>query len=297
MTPATLPPCLIVNADDYGYFRCVSRGILAGARRGIVTATGVFANAPDLAEQAAWLRECEELDTGVHLNLTDGLPMTGAMREKLSRWSGRFPRKFTLAACVLSGWITPADVRREWEAQVERCLELQLRPRFLNSHEHIHMLPLLFPVARELAASFGIGHLRVPTAHPSIRARPAAIVRDAIMKGLEWANGRGQGTPAPRFLGLGASGRLATEDLARDVQAMQAGEVYELMCHPGSFDAQEVSDPRLLAYHDWEGELATVTSPAARALLDERGVRLIGYRHLELCDGRLSARLEARSAN
>jgi hypothetical protein len=159
------------------------------------------------------------------------------------------------------------------------------------------MLPLLFPVARELAASFGIGHLRLPTAHPSIRARPAAIARDAIMKGLEWANGRGQGTQAPRFLGLGASGRLAMEDLARDVQAMQAGEVYELMCHPGSFDAQEVSDPRLLAYHDWEGELATLTNPAARTLLDGRGVRLIGYRHLELCDGRLSARLEASSAN
>ena len=69
------------------------------------------------------------------------------------------------------------------------------------------------------------------------------------------------------------------------------------MCHPGSPDAQEVSDPRLLAYHDWQGELATLTNPAARTLLDGRGVRLIGYRHLELCDGRLSARPEARNAN
>jgi hypothetical protein len=297
MTPATQSPCLIVNADDFGYFRCVSRGILACARRGIVTATGVFANAPDLAEQAAWLRECRQLDTGVHLNLTDGVPMTGQMREKLSRWSGRFPRKFSLAACVLSGWITPGEVRREWAAQVERCLELQLRPRFLNSHEHIHMLPLLFPVARELAASFGIAHLRVPTARLSIRVRPTVLVRDAIMKGLEWAVGRGHATPAPRFLGLSSSGRLAMGDLERDVLAMRPGQVYELMCHPGSLDSQEVSDPRLLAYHDWEGELATLTNPAARALLDERGVRLIGYRHLELCDGRLSARPEASSAS
>ena len=83
----------------------------------------------------------------MHLNLTDGVPVTANMREKLSRWSGRFPRKFSLAASVLSGSVTPQDVRLEWTAQVERCLELQLRPRFLNSHEHIHMLPPLFQVA------------------------------------------------------------------------------------------------------------------------------------------------------
>ena len=39
------------------------------------------------------------------------------------------------------------------------------------------------------------------------------------------------------------------------------------MCHPGEFDAQEVTDTRLLRYHDWEGELRTLTSPAARELL------------------------------
>jgi chitin disaccharide deacetylase len=68
---------------------------------------------------------------------------------------------------------------------------------------------------------------------------------------------------------------------------MQPGEVYELMCHPGRRDLQEVSDPRLLGYHDWEGELATLTDPAARSLLESCGVRLIGYRHLKLRDGQL----------
>jgi chitin disaccharide deacetylase len=288
------PPCLIVNADDYGYFRCVSRGILACARQGVVTATGVFANAPDLAEQAAWLRGCEELDTGVHLNLTDGAPLSGDMKRKLTRWSGRFPRKFSLAACVLSRFITPGDVRAEWKAQIERCLALNLRPSFLNSHEHIHMLPSLFPVARELAAQFGIAHLRFPTARQSGSPTPGARLRYAIMKGLEWTNRGERDAPAPLFLGLAASGRLAHEDLEREVLAMQPGGFYELMCHPGHFDPDEVSDPRLLAYHDWEGELGTLTHPAARQLLKQRGVRLIGYRHLKLRDGRLVVSPEVR---
>jgi len=290
MTQAPQPPCLIVNADDYGYFRCVSRGILEGARQGIVTATGVFANAPDLAEQAAWLRECDQLDSGVHLNLTDGVPLTSQMREKLSRWSGRFPRKSGLAAAVLSGSVTPADVRLEWTAQVERCLELRLRPNFLNSHEHIHMLPPLFPVARELAAQFGIAHLRFPSVRLFARVSRAAFLRNAIMKGLQWANRGGRGIAAPRFLGLAASGRLGLPDLQREVESMQPGGIYELMCHPGHFDANEVSDRRLLAYHDWEGELNTLANPSARSLLASRGVRLVGYRHLEVRDGQLALR-------
>jgi predicted glycoside hydrolase/deacetylase ChbG (UPF0249 family) len=63
---------LIVNADDYGYFRCVSKGILTAATRGIVTATGVMANAPRFVEHAAMLRDCDSLDVGVHLNLKIG---------------------------------------------------------------------------------------------------------------------------------------------------------------------------------------------------------------------------------
>jgi predicted glycoside hydrolase/deacetylase ChbG (UPF0249 family) len=64
------------------------------------------------------------------------------------------------------------------------------------------------------------------------------------------------------------------------------------MCHPGDFDPQEVSDPRLLRYHDWQGELRTLTSPALRELLARSGVRLVGYRHLEVRDDRLVARLD-----
>jgi hypothetical protein len=45
-------------------------------------------------------------------------------------------------------------------------------------------------------------------------------------------------------------------------------------------------------YHDWEGELRTLTSPAARGLLDRRGVRLIGFRHLQVEDDRLVVRAE-----
>jgi predicted glycoside hydrolase/deacetylase ChbG (UPF0249 family) len=277
---------LIVNADDYGYFRCVSKGILEAASQGIVTATGVFANVAHFSEDAALLRDCRALDVGVHLNLTDGIPLTNDLRRRLSRWSGRFPQKFAAAAAILSGIIRPEDVRAEWRAQIDRCLEHALHVRFLNSHEHVHMLPSLFRVATALAQEYDIAHVRLPTARFAWTST-ASMFRGAVIKTLKAVNHRRADRPAADFLGMEISGKLSLPYLEQTIPRLRAGRVYELMCHPGYFDAEEVTDRRLLRYHDWEGELRTLTSSAARELLDRHGVRLIGYRQVYVRDNRL----------
>ncbi len=47
---------MIVNADDFGYFDNVCRGILEAAEKGVVTATGVMANGPALPRWIERLR-------------------------------------------------------------------------------------------------------------------------------------------------------------------------------------------------------------------------------------------------
>jgi hypothetical protein len=93
---------------------------------------------------------------------------------------------------------------------------------------------------------------------------------------------------------MGESGRLSLGYLKSVLPRLQPGRVYELMCHPGRHDPAEVSDPRLLAYHDWEGELALLTSPEAEDLLSSHGVRLVGYRHLDAPRGEPAARDDDR---
>jgi predicted glycoside hydrolase/deacetylase ChbG (UPF0249 family) len=285
-------PCLVVNADDYGCFACVSRGIIEAAENGVVTATGVFANMPNFEERVAWLERCGALDVGVHLNLTDGAPLTERMREALRRWSGAFPRKLAMAVVILSGTVRSDDVEAEWRAQVERCRGAGLKLSFLNSHEHLHMLPGLLPVAKRLAADYDIAHVRFPTARFGGTDSTASLVRSAVINVLGALNRRHADGVAAEFIGMEASGRLTIEYLENAMPRLRGGAVYELMCHPGRFDPREVTDPRLLGYHDWEGELRTLTSPAVREMLDRRGVRLIGFRHLGVENDRLVLRAE-----
>jgi len=290
VTAAGAPACLIVSADDYGYFGGVSRGIIEAAERGIVTATGVFANSPRFDEDVPALRDCGALDAGVHLNLTDGRPLTPDMRARLVRWGGRFPGKFAMAGAVLMGAVRRREIEVEWRAQIERCLDAGLKLHFLNSHEHIHMLPVLFPLVQAFADEYRIAHMRFATADLAHSRGASALLRGAIVQTVAAVCRRHLNRPVARFLGLEASGRLRIGDLDSLTAGLQPGGVYELMCHPGRLDRSEVNDPRLLGYHDWEGELATVTDPRAMALLEERGIRLVGYRDIAADGDRLVPR-------
>jgi hypothetical protein len=269
-----VPPKLIVNADDFGFFDGVSRGILVAARTGAVTATGVLANGPALDRWADPLRDCASLDVGVHLNATLGAPLTDA----LASASQTLPSKGALTRNLFAKRLTAAAVAVEWRAQIERSLSLGLEVRFLNSHEHVHMLPMLFPVVRALAVEFGIRHVRYSRPDWPIRVEPASLLRSGAL-GLLCSMARPlPGTP--RLLGVSSSGRLTWPIMKRLLSSLRAGRTYELMCHPGNVDQAAARDPKLSAYHDWQGELDMLVSPMFLEELRKRSIQLVSYRDL-----------------
>lgn len=272
---------LIVNADDYGYFSCVSRGILQSHSNGIVTATGVMGNGPNLQKDAELLCEHRSLDVGVHLNLTFGEPLSESFLRNAPQLIGRFPSKFELVRLLISNAIKKVDIEIEWAAQIERCLAMGLKIQFLNSHEHVHMLPSLMEVMRRLAIRFEIQHVRIPTADSVRFWRPATFVRDLTLSILGWWAQSTSEHPGARFFGLGASGRISLEYLEKQLKTLQQGQIFELMCHPGIYNKAEVIDPALIQYHNWEQELRVLTSDEVRALLDLYKVELIGFRDIE----------------
>lgn len=276
------PAFLIVNADDYGFSKSVSRGILDAAGRGIVTATGILANSAYFAEHAKELRLVDTLDAGVHLNLTAGRPLT----ERIGRFlAGNgdvgTTSKFRVARWILSGRISLDIVEEEWEAQIRRCLDTGLRLWFLNSHEHLHMLPPLFRLIHRLADRHGIPYLRYPSSEWLGSRTPESIARVLALSVLDLVNAGTARRPAPMLLGAGKSGKLDLQYIEKRLSSLQGGHVYELMCHPGYHPMGDISDRRLLDYHDWEGELNALRSAEELGLFRSEGVTLIGFRDIE----------------
>lgn len=250
---------LIVNADDFGEYRCVSAGILDCVEAGAVSATGVMTSSPLFPELADDLKAFPRLDCGVHLNLSRGTPLTASMGRALARWGGAFPGKGKAMFAVMTGALSVRVVEDEWRAQIERAFDAGLRICFLNSHEHVHLLPSLRKLIVDLARRYDIPWVRglLPE---SGGGSPGAWVRFVAAASLQSIPPM---LPSERRLdcaGLAASGRLGTEALRRIFERLPADGVFELMCHPGRMDGQEVTDERLFAYHDWEGERSLLCS-------------------------------------
>ncbi|EPR41077.1 YdjC family protein [Desulfovibrio sp. X2] len=277
---------LIVNADDFGVYACVSRGILEAVQAGAVTAVGVMATgrAFGMAEELLPLaaQRGGGADAGAHLVLTAGEPLTERMRRICRGWAGRFPPLGTAALSVLAGRIPVAAVAEEWRAQIALCRKAGLRLVFLNSHEHIHMLPPLFRLTRALARENGVRWVRAPRTSLSLPQPAKRLAKELVFKALRVCAGPTSHFCAaqPVLLGTGESGRLTPGDLARLVKGVRGEGDYELMCHPGRFDPAEITDERLRAFHDWEGELEALLSPAFGRLLAGRGARLVRFSDL-----------------
>jgi len=273
---------LIVNADDFGYSPSVSRGIADAAREGVVTATGVMANLGGLEDQVDELREVRHLDIGVHLNATYGPPLTDQLRRRFEENNGQFPGKFWWAWNVLFDPVIVADLLAEWGAQINRCRALGIAPVFVNSHEHVHMLPRLLVPVMALAQEAGIRFVRRTTPDWCTYGGLPGIIRNASLQVVSlWNRIGAMPGGQPRMFGLAVSGGLDESYITNALRQLKDGEVGELMCHPGYSPAGDITDPRLIRYHHWEQELTVLRSDALRNILERENVFPIGFRHLD----------------
>jgi predicted glycoside hydrolase/deacetylase ChbG (UPF0249 family) len=139
------------------------------------------------------------------------------------------------------------------------------------------MLPVLFPLVLELAQDYGIEHVRLTQAEWLASFGVSGLIRNTLMQTMQLINQRHIKVKQPLFLGLSRSGKLDYDYLTTIFSKLKPGQSYELMCHPGHFSPTEISDARLLAYHDWEGELALLQSPKVHDLYEKFGIRLSPY--------------------
>jgi len=287
---------LIVNADDFGMAPGVNRAILEAHSNGIVTSTSLLANGAAFDEAAAAARANPSLAIGVHLNLTQGRPLSDPARlGALVNPAGEFiGTSEALYMRMVAGRVALDAAEREFRAQIERVLAAGIRPTHLDGHQHIHVWPPIFALTARLAAEYGMAGVRSPRERrvglPGLwrrnaRVRGKILVQAGVGLGLAFLSVASRAallaakvaTP-DYFYGVSATGYLdrgALEDVLRDVP----DGVSELMCHPGYVDAAlERVETRLVRQR--EMELDAVGGPDARNLAARFGVELVTYRAL-----------------
>jgi predicted glycoside hydrolase/deacetylase ChbG (UPF0249 family) len=311
------PRAVVFHADDFGMNRAVTAGILRGFTHGLLTSTSLLANAPD-AEAA--IREWrllqgqhaagrlasmdartqlgeprEAFELGIHLNLTQGRPLTERYPAQLLDSAGRFcgvGRLFRHLRRLRPSF--ESALRDELAAQIEFLLDRGIHPTHLNGHQYIEMLPGLRISLRTLVARYGIRTVRV--------ARECGLVRTTLLNGLQaknWSLAQVKRYYAGRllrdvrtwnvefpdaFFGTSHAGRvdlrLVRQFLDSGIRSLSGSRsrLIEVGLHPALGLAALQTDPEdgwsdpLVAHRPKELEM--LTGPELVNLLQSRGVTL-----------------------
>src|SRR5205823_3709524 len=114
------------------------------------------------AEDAASLaRSVPDLDVGLHVTLVEERPLLPAERVPSLVTGGRFwPSHATVFARYAAGRWSADEAAAETAAQWERLAALGIRSSHCDGHQHLHLLPQLFPRVVQLARRHGVRFVR-----------------------------------------------------------------------------------------------------------------------------------------
>ena len=273
---------LIINAYDFGMAESVNEGIIKGHREGIITSTSLLACGIAAGHAAALAKENPRLGIGVHLCVTTERPVSMPEYIPSLAGNGRLPSgTLPFALGLFSGSIKIAEIETELRAQIERAIQLGIKPTHIDGHQHIIVFGPVFRIVLRLAKEYGIGAVRYPVGPWDGLYCPLRTMEKLIMEGMAKSQKRRLDESGLRhpdsFFGLPETGRLDTAKLTAIIEFLPEG-TSEIMCHPG------LPNPGLSAEiswgKGWETELAAVMDNSIKALVEAKGIKLVNFGQL-----------------
>ena len=284
---------LIVNADDLAWTEGVNRGIAQAHRYGIVTSATILANGAAFASAVELVKATPSLAVGVHLNLSDGKPVSPPETvPSIVNDRGEFkggPEALLLRVARRN--LRIKEVELEWESQIRKVVNAGIQPTHLDGHKHVHMLPGMFEIVLRLAKRNAIPAVRISHEGSSLRAAlssrenqniplvmkqgvQARVLKLLARDARALAEAAGIAT-TDYFCGIAQTGELTIEGMKCLLQNLPEGTT-EIMCHPGFMD-KELEESATRLRDSRELEVQILTSPDLRNLVASQGIRLIDY--------------------
>lgn len=276
---------LIINADDFGIHPAVNEAVRKAATEGILTSTSLMAGGDAFDEAVEMARSMPSLGIGIHLTLVGWIKSVLPPSEVPSlTWdNGVFCHDYgKLIVRDLEGKILLSEVYAEWDAQIQKIMNTGLPVTHMDGHQHMHMWPHFYPIARDLAKKYHISCMRVPDEDVLFGMKDGHIIRWAAKNGLSLLSRmhrpdlkKNHIRTNDHFFGMLYGGHLSPERFAKFILQTKPG-ITEIMCHP-SADTRAMEDTFHWGYHG-EDELAGLLADINRELIAKKQISLISYR-------------------
>ncbi|XP_045173413.2 carbohydrate deacetylase-like [Mercenaria mercenaria] len=153
---------LIITADDLGYSTERDNGIIQCFRQGVISGASLMMNGHCVVN-AVRQATAVKMPIDLHLNLTEGYPVSTRERNSLTGEDGFMLGKMGFRQAVEEGAVDLSEVKAEIQAQIDRFHQLtgQL-PIKVDGHQHVHVIPGVCVAFAEALEKNGITMSRLP---------------------------------------------------------------------------------------------------------------------------------------
>ncbi len=282
---------LIVNGDDFGLSEEVNEAIVRAFREGILTSCSLMASGDAFDHAVELARQNPGLGVGLHLvTVLDRSVLPHSEIPTIVDRDRRFPASPVRAGLLyILSEQARAELRAELDAQARRFQGTGLPCSHVDAHLHMHVHPVVFRIALELAERYGIRRMRLPR---DSLARAFGFRRDKVLATVAMASlfqplcasmerqlAARRIAYAGRVYGNLRTGRMSEDYLMTILEGLEEGSS-EVYCHPAlplngngaHLDAIRRQQLR---------ELEMLLSPAVIQRVRELGIRLSSYHELK----------------
>lgn len=244
---------IIINADDFGYSECISKGIIESYKNGIVTSTTIMMNMPFVEYSLELYKEVKGLGLGVHLNLTTGKPLL-SKNNTLVTENGEFHKRNEVINYDIN------DAYIELKTQIEKLISYGYYPSHLDTHHDLQATKELRECISKLALEYKLP-LRINESNYMEFFKNKEIKTvDKLIKDFHKDN--------IQFICL--------ENIIKNNSNY---EIVEIMTHTGYMDEETA---KVTSYnYEREVQLKSLTSMNKQEFCDKYNVELINYNDLK----------------
>lgn len=246
---------------------------------GVVTSASIIPGCSDSDAAARHAKE-RKVSAGLHLNLTEDYPLSPKNQiTSIVDANGHFFEPNKLRMLIDEGKIQKEHLEREIRAQVEWIFDTYGSPSHIDSHHHVHVLPMVIDALLPILERYGFRFVRIPCELPlppfGFEVPEEQLERikqlgDEALAAKEIYVSHGIMT-TDHFRGLTLAGNASLKNLRHILGKLPEGTT-ELMVHPGS-----------AITYGTAFDLNPQRQTELRMLLDETIPALLKERKIEVC--------------
>lgn len=151
---------LILNADDYGWDKDATQGILKLVQAEKIHNVSILANHSGSEDLSAIQKYSSAISCGLHVCLNEGTPLFKTKFSSIQNENGNFYTSAELFKKAVFGKIKYADVYAEIKMQHAFLKDHGIEITHADSHQHMHQYPFLSSMITEALREIGISKIR-----------------------------------------------------------------------------------------------------------------------------------------